>query len=33
MSRNAGTKLRIHNRDGRIAGSDSHGRDPNPPKG
>lgn len=33
VSRNQGTELRIHNKDGRIAGSDSHGRDPYPPKG
>ena len=33
ISRNAGTELRIHNRDGRIASSDSHGHDPFPPKG
>lgn len=33
VSRNQETELRIHNRDGRIAQSDSHGRDPNPPKG
>jgi hypothetical protein len=33
VSRNQGTELRIHNRDGRIGQSDSHGRDPNPPKG
>ena len=33
VSRNQGTELRIHNKDGRIAQSDSHGRDPNPPKG
>lgn len=33
ISRNQGTELRIHNKDGRIASSDSHGRDPNPPKG
>ena len=33
ISRNQQTELRIHNRDGRIAQSDSHGRDPNPPKG
>ena len=33
ISRNQGTELRIHNRDGRIAGSDSHGGDPFPPKG
>ena len=32
VSRNQHTELRIHNRDGRIAQSDSHGRDPNPPK-
>ncbi len=33
ISRNQGTELRIHNKDGRIASSDSHGRDPYPPKG
>ena len=33
VSRNQGTELRIHNRDGRIADSDSHGGDPYPPKG
>lgn len=33
ISRNQGTELRIHNRDGRIASSDSHGGDPNPPRG
>lgn len=33
ISRNQQTELRIHNRDGRIAQSDSHGGDPNPPKG
>lgn len=33
ISRNQGTELRIHNRDGRIASSDSHGNDPNPPRG
>lgn len=33
VSRNQGTELRIHNRDGRIAASDSHGRDPYPPRG
>lgn len=32
VSRNQGTELRIHNRDGRISQSDSHGHDPNPPK-
>lgn len=33
MSQNQGTELRIHNKDGRIAQSDSHGRDPYPPRG
>lgn len=33
ISRNQGTELRIHNLDGRIASSDSHGNDPNPPQG
>lgn len=33
VSRSQGTELRIHNRDGRIASSDSHGRAPYPPKG
>jgi hypothetical protein len=33
ISRNQGTELRIHNRDGRIGSSDSHGNDPNPPRG
>jgi hypothetical protein len=33
MSRNAGTELKIHNRDGRIAQSDSHGNDPRDIKG
>jgi hypothetical protein len=33
VSRSQGTELRINNRDGRIAQSDSHGRDPNPPRG
>ena len=32
ISRNQGTELRIHNLDGRISQSDSHGHDPNPPK-
>lgn len=27
------TELVIHNRDGKIAGKDSHGNDPHPPKG
>ncbi len=33
VSRNQGTEFRIHNQDGRIASSDSHGNDPHPPKG
>lgn len=33
LSRNQGTELRIHNRNGRIADSNSHGGDPNPPRG
>jgi hypothetical protein len=33
VSRNQETELRIHNKDGRIGQSDSHGRDPNPPTG
>ena len=33
ISRNQGTEFRIHNKDGRIASSDSHGGDPHPPKG
>lgn len=33
VSRNQETELRIHNRDGLISSSDSHGRDPNPPRG
>lgn len=33
VSRNQQTELRIHNQDGRIGQSDSHGRDPNPPRG
>ena len=33
VSRNQRTELRIHNKDGRIAQSDSHGGDPYPPKG
>ena len=32
VSRNQRTEFRIHNQDGRIAQSDSHGDDPNPPK-
>ena len=33
ISRYQGTEFRIHNRDGRIGSSDSHGHDPNPPRG
>lgn len=33
VSRNQGTELRIHNLDGRIGSSDSHGPDSYPPKG
>lgn len=33
FSRNQRTELRIHNKDGQIASSDSHGSDPHPPKG
>ena len=33
ISRNQGTELRIHNKDGKISSSDSHGNDPYPPKG
>ena len=33
ISRNAETELKIHNRDGRIAQSDSHGHDPRNIKG
>lgn len=33
ISRNQGTELRIHNLNGRIGSSDSHGGDPNPPCG
>jgi uncharacterized protein YdaT len=33
ISRNAETEFVIHNLDGKIASSDSHGNDPNPPKG
>lgn len=32
ISRNQGTEFRVHNQNGRIAYSDSHGHDPNPPK-
>lgn len=33
ISRNADIELKIHNRDGRIAQSDSHGNDPRKIKG
>lgn len=33
ISRNQRTEFRIHNRDGKISQSDSHGNDPFPPKG
>ncbi|WP_317383786.1 DUF2188 domain-containing protein [Anaerobiospirillum succiniciproducens] len=33
ISRNQGTEFVIHGRDGKIQSSDSHGRDPYPPKG
>ena len=33
ISRNQNTELRIHNRDGKIGRSDSHGNDPFPPRG
>jgi hypothetical protein len=33
ISRNQKTELRIHNLDGKISQSDSHGKDPYPPKG
>ena len=33
ISRNAETELKIHNRDGRISQSDSHGNDPRNIKG
>ncbi|MGH9421185.1 MAG: DUF2188 domain-containing protein [Thermoanaerobaculia bacterium] len=33
ISRNQHTELRIHNKDGQISQSDSHGHDPDPPKG
>ena len=32
ISKNQGTEFQIHNQDGRIARSDSHGNDPCPPK-
>ena len=33
ISQNQGTEMVVHNRDGKIAWSDSHGNDPYPPKG
>lgn len=33
ISRNQGTELNIHGRDGKIQQKDSHGHDPFPPKG
>lgn len=33
IARNQRAELVIHNKNGRIAQSDSHGHDPNPPKG
>lgn len=33
ISRNQGTELRIHNQNGRIANTDSHGHDPRDIKG
>lgn len=33
ISRNAGTELKVHNRNGQISQSDSHGRDPRNIKG
>lgn len=33
ISRNQKTELKIHNKDGKISQSDSHGNDPYPPKG
>lgn len=33
ISKNQGSELVIHGRDGRIQSSDSHGHDPHPPKG
>ncbi|MNG66772.1 hypothetical protein D3C79_250690 [compost metagenome] len=32
IARKQESELVIHNRDGKIANSDSHGHDPNPPK-
>lgn len=33
IARNQRSELFVHGRDGRIRARDSHGRDPNPPKG
>jgi len=33
ISRNAGSELYIHNKDGKIGKKDSHGGDPFPPRG
>ena len=33
VSRNQNSELLVHGRDGRIRERDSHGHDPNPPKG
>jgi len=33
ISRNQGTELFIHNKDGKISKKDSHGSDPFPPRG
>lgn len=33
ISRNQGSELFIHGRDGKIQSRDSHGNDPHPPKG
>lgn len=33
ISRNQATELKIHNKDGKIASSDSHGNDPRSSKG
>ena len=33
ISRNQGTELQIHGTNGAIRISDSHGKDPNPPRG
>lgn len=32
ISQDQGTELVVHNKDGKIALKDSHGKDPNPPK-